>query len=157
MGRGSGNPVVLSVVSNGDRMVRKWKIKINMIPCNNLDMAPSGCLQYFRSPSAVVKSFNYGPKIDQRARYLSNLRYTSCVRVEENFCAIKWQTEDFGSFSFGAPYEGNISDYNGASGTFCNFDDYIGIDQGSIEGTGPGEDRFCGSKLLDSDYVICKS
>ena len=38
MGRGSANPVVLSVVSNGDRVTRKWKIKINMIPCNNLDM-----------------------------------------------------------------------------------------------------------------------
>ena len=38
MGRGSANPVVLSVVSNGERVTRKWKIKINMIPCNNLDM-----------------------------------------------------------------------------------------------------------------------
>lgn len=36
MGRGSANPVVLSVVSNGERVTRKWKIKINMIPCNNL-------------------------------------------------------------------------------------------------------------------------
>ena len=69
MGRGSANPVVLSVVSNGDRIARKWKVKINMIPCNNLDMAPSGCLQYFRSPSAVIRSFNFGPLIEGRARY----------------------------------------------------------------------------------------
>lgn len=41
MGRGSANPVVLSVVSNGERVTRKWKIKINMIPCNNLDMGMS--------------------------------------------------------------------------------------------------------------------
>lgn len=41
MGRGSANPVVLSVVSNGERVTRKWKIKINMIPCNNLDMGES--------------------------------------------------------------------------------------------------------------------
>lgn len=60
MGRGSANPVVLSVVTNGDMIGRKWKVKINMIPCNNLDMAPSGCLQYFRSPSSVIQSFNYG-------------------------------------------------------------------------------------------------
>jgi len=157
MGRGSGNPVVLSVVSNGDKMIRKWKIKINMIPCNNLDMAPSGCLQYFRSPSAIVKSFNYGPKIEQRARYLANLRYTSCVRVEENFCAIKWQTHEMNTFSFGAPFEGNLTEYGGASGGLCNYDDYVGIDQGSVEGTGPGEDRFCGSKLLDADFVISRS
>lgn len=44
----------------------------------------------------------------------------------------------------------------GASGTLCNFDDFIGIDQGSLEGTGQGEDRFCGSKLLEHDFVICK-
>lgn len=105
MGRGSANPVVLSVVSNGDRISRHWKIKINMINCNNLDMAPSGCMQYFRSPSAVIRSFNYGSRLDSRARYLSNLRYTSCVRVEENFCAIKWETESLNSFSFGAPFE----------------------------------------------------
>jgi hypothetical protein len=103
MGRGSANPVVLSVVSNGERIARHWRIKINMIPCNNMEMAPSGCLQYFRSPSAVVKSFNFGPRIEGRARYLSNLRYTSCVRVEENFCAIKWETDYPSAFSFGAP------------------------------------------------------
>ncbi|GIY59848.1 hypothetical protein CEXT_797521, partial [Caerostris extrusa] len=43
MGRGSGNPVVLSVVSNGDKMSRRWKIKISMIECGSLNMAPAGC------------------------------------------------------------------------------------------------------------------
>lgn len=110
MGRGSANPVVLSVVSNGERITRRWKIKINMINCNNLDMAPSGCMQYFRKPSEVIKSFNFGTRIEGRARYLSNLRYTSCIRVEENFCAIKWETETLQSFSFGAPFEGRSPD-----------------------------------------------
>jgi hypothetical protein len=36
-----------------------------------------------------------------KSRYLSNLRYTSCIRVEENFCAIKWMTETENSFSWG--------------------------------------------------------
>ncbi|XP_075681267.1 uncharacterized protein LOC113797916 [Dermatophagoides pteronyssinus] len=156
MGRGSANPVVLSVVTNGDMIGRKWKVKINMIPCNNLDMAPSGCLQYFRSPSSVIQSFNYGLPMEGRARYLSNLRYTACVRVEENFCSIKWETEIPGSFSWGAPYEGNLT-ARGASGGLCNVDDFIGIDQGSAEGSGPGEDRLCGTKLLQDDYVISRS
>lgn len=73
---------------------------------------------------------------------MSNLRYTSCVRTEENFCAIKWETEHPGTFSFGAPFEGNIT--GGSGGGLCNQDDFVGIDQGSIEGSGPGEDRFCG-------------
>ncbi|KPM04276.1 hypothetical protein QR98_0027190 [Sarcoptes scabiei] len=156
MGRGSANPVVLSVVTNGDMIGRKWKVKINMIPCNNLDMAPSGCLQYFRSPSSVIQSFNYGTPMEGRARYLSNLRYTACVRVEENFCSIKWETEVPGSFSWGAPYEGNLT-ARGASGGLCNVDDFIGIDQGSAEGSGPGEDRLCGTKLLQDDYVIYRT
>ncbi|OTF83806.1 hypothetical protein BLA29_013899 [Euroglyphus maynei] len=46
---------------------------------------------------------------------------------------------------------------NGASGVQCNFDDFIGIDQGSLEGTGQGEDRFCGSRLLEHDFIISRS
>ncbi|XP_015792768.1 uncharacterized protein LOC107369318 [Tetranychus urticae] len=161
MGRGSANPVVLSVVSNGDRVTRRWKVKINMIPCNNLDMAPSGCMQYYRSPSSIIKSFNYGSRIESRSRYLSNLRYTACVRVEENFCAIKWETESANSFSFGAPFEelslGNQTRLGGATGGLCSQDDFVGIDQGSVDGTGPGDDRFCGNRLLEMNSVISRS
>lgn len=245
MGQGSKNPVVLSIVTNGARALRKWKIKINMITCNSLDMAPSGCLQYYRSASDVIRSFNFGPKLEYRARYLANLRYTTCIRTEENFCAIKWETEQPGSFMFGAPFEGKDQEFGdcqqqfpffgmqgrtgdnetdklvnspvteptpfityssnpvteklvlqpeehkdeeilrtnepeestsetknqpmekdhlyihrcpgGASGATCNFDDFVGIDQGSIEGTGQGEDRFCGSRLLEHDFIISRS
>jgi len=251
MGQSSNNPVVLSIVTNGNTMLRKWKIKINMIKCNHLDMAPSGCLQYYRSPTEVIKSFNYGSRIENRARYLANLRYTTCIRAEENFCAIKWETAEEGSFQFGTPFDGRDSELSecnnpfpffhhgktgemnltqsaspaqvaegsqasqvpvqtqdavvppvepvpqsssregrfvndasavsaaadsmpgaltddkdslfpsrqcrsGAAGVLCNFDDFVGIDQASIEGRGQGEDRFCGSKLLSYDFVICK-
>lgn len=150
-------------------------------------MAPSGCLQYFRSPSAVIKSFNYGPKIEDRSRYLSNLRYTSCIRVEEvrlldaffdslnsfntdtffhpshqkNFCAVKWETESEDSFSFGAPtnstLDGSTALLESASGESCSKDDFVGIDQGSLDGVGPGEDRFCGNRLLNSNVIISRS
>ncbi|XP_023236193.1 uncharacterized protein LOC111635466 [Centruroides sculpturatus] len=151
MGRGSGNPVVLSVVSNGDKVARKWKVKISMIQCNSLDMAPPGCVQYFRSPSETIRSFNFGPKLKGRVRYLSNLRYTACVRVEENFCSIKWELENPNSFSFGIPSE------DGNSGEVCNDDDFIGIDQGSLDGFGPGNDRFCGERLLNKNVIISRS
>lgn len=59
----NSNPVVLSIVTNGANQERKWKIKISMISCDSLNMAPSGCLQYFRSPSGIVQSFNFGPKV----------------------------------------------------------------------------------------------
>jgi len=114
-------------------------------------------MQYYRSPSAVVKSFNYGARIEGRSRYLSNLRYTACVRVEENFCAIKWETDTANSFMFGAPFEGNMTELGGAIGGLCSSDDFVGIDQGSADGVGPGEDRFCGNRLLDSNVVISRS
>lgn len=119
--------------------------------------APSGCMQYYRSPSSVIKSFNYGTRIEGRSRYLSNLRYTACVRVEENFCAIKWETDTPNSFMFGAPFEGNMTELGGAIGGLCSADDFVGIDQGSADGVGPGEDRFCGNRLLDSNVVISRS
>lgn len=151
MGRGSGNPVVLSVVSNGAIMLRRWRIRISMIQCNSLDIAPAGCLLYYRSPQDVVRSFNYGPMVDNRVRYLSNLRYSICIRVEENFCSIKWETETNNSFSWGKPIQ------SGASGPECNVDDFIGIDSGSTLGEGPGQDRFCGTMLGEENVIISHS
>lgn len=52
---------------------------------------------------------------------------------------------------------GNVTELGGSSGGLCNSDDFIGIDQGSSDGVGPGEDRFCGTKLLDSNTVISRS
>ena len=85
LGRGTANRVVLSIITNGMHISRTWKIKISQIPCGQLSMAPSGCMQYYRSPSDVIKSFNYeiDPNPAGGARYLANLRYTSCIRLEE--------------------------------------------------------------------------
>ncbi|XP_076311022.1 uncharacterized protein LOC143225461 [Tachypleus tridentatus] len=151
LGRGSANPVVLSVVSNGNNVTRRWKIKISMIKCNSLDMAPPGCLQYHRKSNDLVRSFNWGPKINGKVRYLSNLRYTVCTRVEENFCAIKWETETPKSFAWGLPAN------RGGQGADCNEDDFIGISQGSSDGLVVGEDRFCGIKLIDNNVIITKA
>lgn len=49
MGRGSGNPVVLSVVSNGDKMSRRWKIKISMIECGSLNMGKHALRLIFKT------------------------------------------------------------------------------------------------------------
>lgn len=70
--------------------------------------------------------------------------------MEENFCSIKWETEKGDSFSWGMP------DNAGASGSTCNDDDFVTIDQGSLDGYGAGEDRFCGTSLLDRNAIICK-
>lgn len=58
---------------------------------------------------------------------------------------MKWETESDESFSFGAPtnssLDGNTILLESASGEACSRDDFVGIDQGSLDGVGPGEDR----------------
>ncbi len=63
MGRKKRKNVIISVVTNGNNYGRKWRIKIFIISCDSLEMAPNGCLQYFQLPSALVQSFNFGPKV----------------------------------------------------------------------------------------------
>ncbi|UXI18076.1 hypothetical protein NH340_JMT04019 [Sarcoptes scabiei] len=166
VGSGSinSNPVILSIVTNGEDLERKWKIRISMITCDSLNMAPSGCLQYFRKPSGLVQSFNYGPIISSKSRYLSNLRYTACIRTEENFCGIRWQTEGPETFSWGWPFGSTVNRDNlttlSAFGSDCNHDDYISIDQANSEENNPNameEDRFCGLRLMHKNQVFSRS
>lgn len=51
----------------------------------------------------------------------------------------------------------NITELGGSTGGMCNSDDFIGVDQGSVDGIGQGEDRFCGTKLLESNAIISRS
>lgn len=62
-------------------------------------------------------------------------------------------------FNFGAVRsKTNESDLvDNGSGDECAADDFVTIDQGSSDGTGSGQDRFCGNKLLAYDYLISRS
>lgn len=83
------------------------------------------------------------------------------MKQKQNFCAVKWETENEDSFSFGAPtnatLDGSTALLESASGESCSKDDFVGIDQGSLDGVGPGEDRFCGNRLLNSNVIISRS
>lgn len=95
---------------------------------------------------------------------MSNLRYTACIRTEENFCGIKWRTEQPNSFSWGWPVNQSDQTRKNATvlafaGGHCNSDDYIGIDQATYEDNNPlalDEDRFCGLGLMHHGQVFCE-
>lgn len=74
-------------------------------------LVPAGCVQYFRSPSSLVRSFNYGPETDKVIRYPANTRYAVCLRVEENFCSIKWETET-AIMRYPSGFEGNRTSFS---------------------------------------------
>ncbi|OXA57396.1 uncharacterized protein LOC110845489 [Folsomia candida] len=81
------SPVTISMVTSGPTYSRSWKIKITQIKCRDLGKAPEGCLQYYRGVSGVIRSYNFDFTSGQQ---LSNQDYTSCVRVERNFCGIRY-------------------------------------------------------------------
>lgn len=70
--------------------------------------APSGCLQYHREQSGVVRSLNYGSTANSLAnavgvegsRQLANTRYGICVRQWPNQCSITWAPLSSDIYSF---------------------------------------------------------
>ena len=49
--------------------------------------AEEGCLQYFTGVSGQIKSYNYDPGAGLQ---LSNQDYSTCIRMERNFCGIQY-------------------------------------------------------------------
>lgn len=61
------------------------------------------------------------------------------------------------SLSLSQSQVSNATELGGYSGGACNDDDFVGIDQGSLDGVHGGDDRFCGTRLLDTNSIISKS
>ena len=72
----------------------------------------------------------------------------ACARVEKDFCAIRWTTDAPEFFMFGASVGVNLAD-TGHAGSVCSGDDFVTIDQGSMDGNRPDEDQFCGNRLFN--------
>ncbi|CAL8082881.1 unnamed protein product [Orchesella dallaii] len=81
------SPITLSVITSGPTYSRSWKVKITQIRCTELGRAPEGCLQYYKGVSGVIRSYNFDFTAGQQ---LSNQDYTACIRVERNFCGIRY-------------------------------------------------------------------
>ncbi|XP_063842974.1 uncharacterized protein LOC135090275 isoform X2 [Scylla paramamosain] len=64
---------------------RRWQVKATQITCDQLSMAPTGCGQYFTSPSGVIKGWNHD------GIYLSGQNYAICVRKEVDMCSTTYQ------------------------------------------------------------------
>ncbi|CAL8107123.1 unnamed protein product [Orchesella dallaii] len=67
-------------------MMQKWDISVTMIRCDSSEKAPTGCLQYFTTPSGMVKSFNYNNMVQ-----LNNEDYTVCIRSNSGMRKITWK------------------------------------------------------------------
>ncbi|KAG4081138.1 hypothetical protein HA402_011983 [Bradysia odoriphaga] len=74
---------------------RLWEIRVAQIPFSQ--RAPSGCLQYFTSPSGIIQTFNFA----ENGRHLANQNYRACVRQEIGMCSISYEPCTEQSFRIG--------------------------------------------------------
>lgn len=121
--------------------------------------APSGCLQYHRSPSGVVRGFNYSPSANalpnsvgvEGSRQLANLAYGICVRQGAGQCSVTWSTLTSDIYSFTVTGDVGAVDPT-LLGTAalqqqtCTTD-YIIIPNAQQNNVLLGSDRFCGLGL----------
>eukprot|EP00095_Tigriopus_kingsejongensis_P006201 maker-scaffold252_size238019-snap-gene-1.40 protein:Tk06201 transcript:maker-scaffold252_size238019-snap-gene-1.40-mRNA-1 annotation:"hypothetical protein TcasGA2_TC003271" len=122
---------------------RKWSIQVNQYSCDDPNLAPTGCTQYFFDPSGtrVVQTYNYN---NGNGQHLANQKQTVCVRREKGFCQICWMALADDDFQVSGEETKGITNPSSC----CNYGDdgNKGFDCVSIPGAmldKPGS-RICG-------------
>ena len=71
-----------------DSTNHRWRIKITQIDCSIINdlRAPTGCLQFFRERSGVIKSFNWDN--GNQNQYVKNQDYSICIRKNPTDCQL---------------------------------------------------------------------
>ncbi|XP_077265998.1 uncharacterized protein LOC143899525 isoform X1 [Temnothorax americanus] len=173
-------PITISVDTNADHAFdRRWNIRIQQIACDSVCrgtfsslphhteilaklsfasvLAPNGCLQYYKTVSGTVMSFNFGTTENVRApqigtRQMVNHRYGVCVRMALGYCSIEWSQADIFSFSVSGDTGTIGSDIIGTdlvaeSGDSCT-NDFVIIPDPRENGVAVNTDRFCGNGFI---------
>lgn len=135
-----------------------------------LNVAPSGCLQYYTRSSGTIRSFNYGTSSNSMtnsvgvdgSRQIANLNYGICIESTAGSCSITYSPLSSDPYSF------TITGDVGGVDTFllgtevlqdqsCTTD-YIIISNPSQNGAllTSSSDRFCGLGLAaTTSKIIC--
>ncbi|XP_015186546.1 PREDICTED: uncharacterized protein LOC107071777 [Polistes dominula] len=153
------SPITISIGTNGDYPFdRRWNIRIQQIACDSLWRVPNGCLQYYKSISDTVTSFNYGTTVNSRqpdvaTREMVNLNYGVCVRMALGYCSIEWSQSNMYSFSISGvtggfldptlPGTSAVAD----SGLDC-IHDFVIVPNPSENGIPLNTERFCGNAFI---------
>jgi len=153
---GSTTTADIKVGVVGDGFNRNWDILVSQIPCGTDYTPPSGCLQWYKSTSGTIKTFNFDATSET---HLANQNYQACIRQEAGMCCNQYtvcdETVSTNANSFSI-YADSAKPYTDAgaraiSVTLCTRD-YITITGGSSVCTtanskGAQRDKYCGSKL----------
>ncbi|XP_020288575.1 uncharacterized protein LOC109857064 isoform X3 [Pseudomyrmex gracilis] len=151
-------PITISVDTNADYAFdRRWNIRIQQIECDSVCRAPNGCLQYYKTVSGTVMSFNFGTAENVRApqigtRQMVNNRYGVCVRMALGYCSIEWSQTDTLSFSVSGDtgsFDPNligtslVAEVDGSCTT-----DFVIVPDPRENGVLVNSDRFCGNGFV---------
>ncbi|XP_029155299.1 uncharacterized protein LOC114928349 [Nylanderia fulva] len=151
-------PITISVDTNADYVFdRRWNIRLQQIACDSVCKVPNGCLQYYKTVSDTVMSFNYGTTENARApqigtRQMINHRYGVCVRMALGYCSIEWSQMNTLSFSVSGDtgsFDPDIigTDLVAESGASCT-NDFVIIPDPRENGVATNTDRFCGNGFI---------
>ncbi|KAG7188960.1 hypothetical protein KM043_008558 [Ampulex compressa] len=131
-------PVTLDFRLPGGLQSRMWEMRVVQLGFEQ--RAPSGCLQYFRSPNGTLRTLNYLPN----GRFLADQDYLLCVRQEKDMCGIAYTPCTRDSFRIGPSSTSTspTNDTNDASSVANNTaaeNATAGLDMvNEVEGSGTG-------------------
>ncbi|KAK8736504.1 hypothetical protein OTU49_005041 [Cherax quadricarinatus] len=163
-------PFLVTVETIVANSASSWNIQVQQISCGSTDLAPTGCTQYYKSPSGQVKSFNYHTLASSRTHPSTGLTgtrhlqetYRICVRQQSGYCNVKWTAAQGEDYAFTLTDNLNPDNqipgfpmFNSAVNEDCMFTDYLIIAEGTTSGT-DSVNIICGSKFPDP-YVRSKN
>jgi len=70
----------------------RWKIKVTQIMCDDMDMAPAGCVTYDMADSGDIMSYNYD---GGSGALINNQKFCHCVKYTDGMCDISLSASGF--------------------------------------------------------------
>lgn len=109
LGVASNDFVNLDFTFTGASTIRTWEIKTTQLECSNPNRPPAGCLQYFTTMVGRITTFNF---LDSATSHLASQDYSICVRKQDGFCCVQYQTcyDQSSAFALDATLKAQASD-----------------------------------------------
>ncbi|XP_063702753.1 uncharacterized protein LOC134832601 [Culicoides brevitarsis] len=127
-----------------DLKAPEWNIKMTQIDCNDKDLPPTHCLQYFTARQGVIESFNYQYGIGP---YLGNTSYSICIKKPEAKSIIQISSTFFEMSYAEDDFNGTDTDCLSPVPEPSQSEDFLQI-PGSELSNGFRVERFCGRSLM---------
>merc|ERR1711936_263827 len=124
----------------------KWNILVRQIDCDTSYTAPEGCAMFFTGVTGSWSNYGYVSGTTT-TEHSPNQNFKVCIRREDGYCSIRHSTTTSTSFSLSSEADGTTAPTTGFRGSTDCYLDFITIPSGSLDGSQPAFDRFCGAKL----------